>query len=307
MTDPVIYIVEFTVGLAILIKGCDIFIEGASVIATKLGISEHMVGLTIVAIATSLPELAVSSIASYNKEAGIAIGNIIGSNISNICLVLGIAAVIMTLKTDKETVRDTFYMILVTIIFIGLILIDNTLNRYDAVLFLLLYAYFVYHLYKVHKKKINQIHVKKEGVFKESLSVCLGTGGVLLGAHFLVESGVGIAQFLGISPIIIGLTMIALGTSIPELSSTVAAAFKKRYGIAIGNVIGSNIINILLVLGISGLINPLHVENKVFITAPFLLGVSLLALFFIKGKITRSKGCILIFLYCVFIALITLL
>ena len=107
MANPLIYIIEFSVGLVILVKGCDVFIDGASGIATKLGISEHMIGLTIVALATSLPELAVSSIASYNQEAGIAIGNIIGSNISNICLILGIAAIIMVLKTDKQTIKIT--------------------------------------------------------------------------------------------------------------------------------------------------------------------------------------------------------
>jgi len=303
MANPLIYTLEFTVGLVILVKGCDIFIDGASGIATKMGISEHMIGLTIVALATSLPELAVSSIASYNQEAGIAIGNIIGSNISNICLVLGIAAIIMILKTDKQTIEDTFFMLAVTILFIGLILLDHTLNRYDALLFLLLYSYFIYRLYKSHKKKANPLTIKKEGVLKESLCIILGASGLILGAHFLVESGVGIAQLLGVPSAIIGLTMIALGTSLPELSSTITAALKKRYGIAVGNVIGSNIINILLVLGISGLINPLSIGKKIFISAPFLIGVSVLTLFFIRKKIGRKQGYILIFLYVIFIAL----
>ena len=153
MANPIIFALEFIVGLVILVKGCDIFIDGASGIATKLGISEHIIGLTIVALATSLPELAVSSIASINQEAGIAIGTIIGSNISNICLILGIAALIMTLKTEKQTIEDTFFMIVVTILFIVLVAVDQTLNRYDAVLFLLLYIYFIYRLYRTHKKK----------------------------------------------------------------------------------------------------------------------------------------------------------
>ena len=303
MANPLIYTLEFTVGLVILVKGCDIFIDGASGIATKMGISEHMIGLTIVALATSLPELAVSSIASYNQEAGIAIGNIIGSNISNICLVLGIAAIIMILKTDKQTIEDTFFMLAVTILFIGLILLDHTLNRYDALLFLLLYSYFIYRLYKSHKKKAAHLTIKKEGVLKESLCIILGASGLILGAHFLVESGVGIAQLLGVPSAIIGLTMIALGTSLPELSSTITAALKKRYGIAVGNVIGSNIINILLVLGISGLINPLSIGKKIFISAPLLIGVSVLTLFFVREKIGRKQGYILIFLYVIFIAL----
>jgi len=305
MANPIIFILEFIVGLVILVKGCDIFIDGASAIATKLGISEHMIGLTIVALATSLPELAVSSIASYNQEAGIAIGNIIGSNISNICLILGVAAIIMILKTDKQTIEDTFFMVVVTILFIVLIAIDHTLNRYDALLFLLLYIYFIYRLYKTHKKKTAHLTIQKEGVIKEGLFITLGASGLILGAHFLVESGVGIAQLLDVPPSIIGLTMIAFGTSIPELSSTVTAALKKRYGIAVGNIIGSNIINILLVLGISGLINPLSIGKKIFISAPFLIGVSVLALFFVRGKIDRKQGYILIFLYIIFIVLTT--
>ena len=305
MANPLIYIIEFSVGLVILVKGCDVFIDGASGIATKLGISEHMIGLTIVALATSLPELAVSSIASYNQEAGIAIGNIIGSNISNICLILGIAAIIMVLKTDKQTIKDTFFMIVITTLFIFLILIDHTLNRYDALLFLLLYGYFIYRLYKSHKKNTAHVTIKKEGVLKENLFIILGASGLILGAHFLVESGVAIAQYLGVPSAIIGLTMIALGTSLPELSSTITAALKKRYGIAVGNVIGSNIINILLVLGISGIINPLSIGKKIFISAPFLIGVSVLTLFFVRGKIGRKQGYVLIFLYVIFIVLTT--
>jgi cation:H+ antiporter len=307
MANPIIFALEFIVGLVILVKGCDIFIDGASGIATKLGISEHLIGLTIVALATSLPELAVSSIASINQEAGIAIGNIIGSNISNICLILGIAALIMTLKTEKQTIEDAFFMIVVTIIFIALIAVDQTLNRYDAVLFLLLYIYFIYRLYRTHKKKNAHLSIKKESILRETLFVILGASGLIFGAHFLVESGVGIAQLLGVSPVIIGLTMIALGTSLPELSSTITAALKKRYGLAVGNVIGSNIINILLVLGISGLINPIPIGKKVFITAPFLIGVSILTLFFIRGKIGRKQGYILVFLYGFFIIITTMI
>jgi len=305
MANPIIYILEFIVGIVILVKGCDIFIDGASGIATKLGISEHMIGLTIVALATSLPELAVSSIASYNQEAGIAIGNIIGSNISNICLVLGTAAIIMIIKTDKQTIEDTFFMILITILFVILIAIDHTLNRYDALLFLLLYSYFIYRLYKTHKKQTTHVTIKKERVLKESLFIILGASALILGAHFMVESGVEIAQILGVPSAIIGLTMIALGTSLPELSSTITAAFKKRYGIAVGNIIGSNVINILLVLGISGIINPLSIGKKIFISSPFLIGVSILTLFFVKGKIGKKQGYILIFLYVIFISLTT--
>lgn len=304
MAEIALYGIEFIIGLVILIKGCDVFINGASGIATKLGISEHMVGLTFVAIATSLPELAVSSFASYNLQPGLAIGNIIGSNVSNICLVLGIAAIIMHLVPNKETIRDALYMIFSSILLLLLILIDGDIGRFDSLLFLLLYCYFVYHLYMRHKKSIKPVHATKEGTFKEFLYVIIGAAGVLLGAHFLVESGVNIAQFMGVSPVIIGLTIIAVGTSLPELASTVTAALKKRHGIAVGNIIGSNIINIFLVLGVSGLINPIHAGEKIIITAPFLIGVSFLTLFFVKRKIGRKQGFLLLLLYGLFLVVL---
>ena len=304
MAEIALYSIEFIIGLVILIKGCDVFINGASGIATKLGISEHMVGLTLVAIATSLPELAVSSFASYNLQSGLALGNIIGSNVSNICLVLGIAAVIMLLAPKKETIRDTLYMIFSSILLLLLILIDGDIGRFDSLLFLFLYCYFVYHLYRRHKKSMKPVHATKEGTFKEFLYVIIGAAGVLLGAHFLVESGVNIAQFMGVSPVIIGLTIIAVGTSLPELASTVTAALKKRHGIAVGNIIGNNIINILLVLGVSGMINPIHAGEKIIITAPFLIGVSFLTLFFVKRKIGQKEGFLLLLLYGVFLVVL---
>ena len=304
MTDAFLYSIEFIIGFIFLIKGSDIFIDGAAGLAKKIGVSEHMIGLTLVAFATSLPELAVSSIASFNKEGGIAIGTVIGSNIANICLVLGVAALIMQLKTSRETGRDALFMTGITFLLFGFIMLDKKIDGYEGLVFLIIYAFFIYYLYKTHKGGSEIREENDGGYVKESIFIILGSAGVVLGAHFLVTSGVGIAELLGVSPLIIGLTMIAVGTSLPELASSIAAAMKKKHGIAIGNVIGSNIINILLVLGVAGVINPISTEEKLSITVPFLLFVSLLTIFFVKRKIGGKHGIFLLILYGCFIALL---
>ncbi len=305
MADAFVYAIEFIIGFILLIKGSDIFIDGAAEIAKKIGVSEHMIGLTLVAFATSLPELAVSSIASFNKQSGIALGNVIGSNIANICLVLGIAAIIMQLKTTKETGRNAIFMTLVALLLFAVIVFDGKIDRYDAIIFLLIYGGFIYYLYKT--RKVNkETKVEQEGYVKDSAFVVFGSIGVVLGAHFLVGSSVGIAELLEISPLIVGLTIIAFGTSLPELASTITAALKKKHGIAIGNVIGSNIINILLVLGVAGAITPIGAEEKVYVTMPFLLFVSLLTIILVRSKIGKKGGILLLILYACFIALLIL-
>lgn len=144
MTDALIYIIELAAGILFLVKGSDIFIDGAAGVAKKLGVSEHVIGLTLVAFATSLPELAVSSIASFNNAEGIAIGNVIGSNVANICLVLGVAAIIMQLKTTKETRRDAIFMTAVAFLLFAIIAFDGVVDRYDAAIFLIIYALFIF-------------------------------------------------------------------------------------------------------------------------------------------------------------------
>jgi len=305
MTDALIYIIELAAGILFLVKGSDIFIDGAVGVAKKLGVSEHMIGLTLVAFATSLPELAVSSIASFNNAEGIAIGNVIGSNVANICLVLGIAALIMNLKTTKETRRDAIFMTAVTFLLFAVIAFDGVVNRYDAAIFLIIYALFIFYLYRTHKENV-EIEVEKGSYVKDIVLVILGAAGVMLGAHFLVESGVGIAELLGISDLVIGLTMVALGTSLPELASSVAAALKKKHGIAVGNVVGSNIINILLVLGVAGLINPIRAGDVMHFTMPFLLLVSVIAAIFASRKIGKKEGMFLLALYALFVIILFL-
>jgi len=315
MADALLYTVELVIGILLLVKGSDIFIDGAAGLAKKMGISEHVIGLTLVAFATSLPELAVSSIASFNGAEGIAIGNVIGSNVANICLVLGIAAIIMQLKTTKETRRDSIFMVAVTLTLFIFIAIDGGVRRIGGLIFLAIYVFFIFYLYRTHRNNSggsNEILSeaggtdKVYGYGKESLMVSFGAAAVVIGAHFLVESGVGIAGLLGISDLIIGLTMVALGTSLPELASSVAAALKGKHGIAIGNIVGSNIINILLVLGVAGMINPIRAEGGVYMTMSFLLIVSVVAAIFASRKVRRKEGVFLLALYALFIIILFL-
>jgi cation:H+ antiporter len=293
------------VGLVLLVKGSDIFIDGAAGLAKKMGVSEHVIGLTLVAFATSLPELAVSSIASFEREEGIAIGNVIGSNIANICIVLGIATLIMQLKTTKETRRDAIFMLGTTLLLFGFISFDKRIDRYDGLIFLAVYAFFIFYLYKTHSGG-NEIAAEQGSYAREIIFVAFGSAGVVLGAHFLVRSGVGIAEFFGVSSFVIGLTMVAFGTSVPELASSVAAALKKKHGIAVGNIIGSNIINILLVLGVAGTINPIEAGETLRVTMPFLLAVSVLTAFLAGRKLGKKEGFLLLVLYGCFIALLFL-
>lgn len=307
MQDGLSYLkfsIGFIIGLIFLIKGSDKFIDGAAEIAKKKRVSEHTIGLTLVALATSIPELAVSVLASWNKEGDLALGNVVGSNISNICLVLGVASIIMVLKTSKETFRDAIIMTMVVALLYLLIFFDKKINRYDGIIFLIVYVFFIIHLIKSHKR-VEGLKINAEGGYlKDIIFVIVGSAGVLLGAHLLVESSKGIAELLEIKKIIIGLTIVAIGTSLPELSSTISAALKKKHGIAIGNVIGSNIINILLVLGVAGAINPIGAEEKINVTMPFLLLVSILMIAFCKMKLGLKHGILLLVLYGVFLALL---
>ena len=305
MHDAVWYSTGFIIGLILLVKGADIFIDGAAEIAKKKGVSEHVIGLTLVALATSIPELAVSAIASFRNEGDIALGNVIGSNISNICLVLGVASIIMVLKTSKETFRDSIIMTLAVVLLYLLVAFDNKVDNYDGIIFLIFYGGFIIHLIKSHKEEEIEIEVKGS-CLKDIFLIISGSIGVLVGAHLLVESSIGFAEYFKISSLIIGMTIVAFGTSLPELASTVAAALKHKHGIAVGNVIGSNIINILLVLGVAGLINPISADEKTDLIMPFLLGVSLLTIFFCKTKLGKVQGVILIALYGCFLGLLFL-
>ena len=301
----------FIIGLVFLVKGSDVFIDGAASIARKKGISEHTIGLTLVAFATSIPELAVSVYASSTGEADIAVGNVVGSNVANMCLVLGASILIMNLKTSNTIIKNTIIMIGVTGILYLFAFSSSELSRLEGVIFLLLYLGFFYYIFK-HPDNEDVLEEVKEEIRSNKLGdwalVGLGALGVTLGANLLVDSAVKMATSVGVSELIIGLTVVSIGTGLPELASSVTAAKKGKHGISIGNVIGSNIINIVLVLGMVSLINPVHVADTVVkLTLPILMGISILMLFFVKNDLKKPEGVVLLVIYAIFLGLLVLM
>ena len=285
--EILIQIILLIVGFVLLIKGADVFVDGSSKIAAKMGIPSLVIGLTIVAMGTCAPEAAVSISASLKGVADIAVGNIIGSNILNILLILGLSAVIMRLAVQKSTFRyEIPFVIFISILLAILGLSDNTIGRVDGmILWLLFIAYLAYLFYgtKTGMIKSDEDEPEKDGnIFKMLLFIVIGLVLIILGSNITVEAAKKIASECGMSPRLIGLTIVALGTSLPELVTSVVAAIRGKADIAIGNIIGSNIFNVLFVLGTSSLITPLVYQSSfmfdsvVCILAPVLLMLLLL-------------------------------
>jgi len=304
-----IAIAAFVFGLIFLIKGSDIFVDGAANAALIIGISEHIIGITLVAFATSLPELATASVASFENEGILAFGNVIGSNIANICLVLGFSVLLIKMVPSKESMRDVIFMNLVVVMLV-LVIVDRVFTKFDSLLFFIAFGgYFIY-LYRT----IRVGSTKKEGsIPKEILFIIIGFIGVVVGAWLLVEGAIQISDMFGISTAIIGLTIVAIGTSLPELATSITAALKGKMDISLGNVVGSNIINILLVLSVAALFNDIDLrvlpdngDMLLTTTFPILIFASLLTFVYAKRKITRIQGIFLLGIYVIFIYLLYL-
>ena len=282
-------------------KGADWFVEGAAGIARKLGIPQLVIGLTIVAMGTSMPEAAVSITAALNNNAGITIGNIVGSNILNILIILGITAVITNVAIQKSTLLyEIPFMIGITALLLVFGLTGSSITFIEGVVFLLLFIAFLVYLFIMSKKG----EVQEEGeikdipVWKCLLFMVIGGVMVVKGSDFAVSGASWIARFFGMSERFIGLTIVAFGTSLPELVTSVAAARKGNAGIAIGNIVGSNIFNILFVIGITALICNVPFESKFLIdTVIAIFSGALLWLGTYKHKELR-KPCGIVMLIC---------
>ena len=259
--EMIIQLVLLAVGFVLLVKGADWFVDGAASIAEKLGIPQLVIGLTIVAMGTSAPEAAVSLTAAFHGNADITIGNVVGSNILNILIILGLAAVICPMKVARLT---AFVDIPVTIVITLLLLLlgyDGTVSRLDAGILLLFFIAYLSYLFAMTKKGLIVGESEEEGakiqsVPKALLFTVVGLALIIVGSSLAVDAASAIATMLGLSERFIGLTIVALGTSLPELFTSVAAAIKKNPDMAIGNIVGSNIFNILFIVGLSGLVIP---------------------------------------------------
>lgn len=307
----------FVVGFYLLIKGADLLVDGSASIAYKLKISSIVIGLTIVAFGTSAPELVVNIFASLNGNTDIAIGNILGSNIVNILLILGISAIIYPLKTKENTVWKEIPLSLLAAILLGVMVNDyridgisfSGLTRIDGIVLISFFVIFLYYTFGIAKIKENfdeEVEINNYSYLKSGIFIFLGIAGLVLGGKWIVDGATQIAQLFGVSQSLIGLTVVAIGTSLPELATSAVAAYKKHTDIAIGNVVGSNIFNIFWILGISSIINPLPFSQ----TFNFDIIVTILAsaiLFFImfigkKHTVTKWEGFGMVSLYVFYLA-----
>lgn len=307
------------VGFVLLIKGADYFVEGASGIARSLRIPPILIGLTIVAFGTSSPEAAVSIGAAIRGNNGIALGNVIGSNIFNISFVIGITALLNPLQVERETVKKeipfTLLSSILLLILIGDVMLQgylaNEITRADGLVLLAFFSIFMFYLLEValHSREKNSeegIEVTKGGIVKQVVLSVAGLGAIIFGGEVVVRNSTLIAKQFGMSETLIGLTIVSIGTSLPELITSVVAAMKKQSEIAVGNIVGSNIFNILFILGTSSLITTIPVEPKLFFDMILMVGYTLLLLIFSRThhKITKAEGIILLLSYITYMVFI---
>lgn len=260
-----LHVLLLTVGFVFLVKGADWFVEGAAGIAKKLGIPQLVIGLTIVAMGTSMPEAAVSITSALNGSAGISIGNVVGSNILNILIILGITAVLTNVRIQKTTFRyEIPFMIGITIILMAFGITGNQITFLEGILFWLLFLIFLGYLFVISKKGSvqDEEEIKELPLWKGVLGIIIGGILVVKGSDFAVEGATEIARYFGMSERFIGLTIVAFGTSLPELVTSVTAARRGNADIAIGNIVGSNIFNILFVIGTTALICNVPFDQK---------------------------------------------
>lgn len=310
----------FIFGLALIIKGADFLVAGASSLAKKMNISELAIGLTIVAFGTSLPELTVNIFASIQGSTELAIGNILGSNIANILLILGIAALIYPLKVTKGTVWKEIPLSLLAAIAVGLmandIIIDGALtsklSRIDGLILLSFFIIFMYYIFGIAKSdpKSNEANPPKYSVSKSSGLVALGLIALIVGGKLVVDNAIQLATMLNISTSLIGLTVVAVGTSLPELATSAVASYRRNTDIAIGNAVGSNIFNIFWILGISAVVKPLPFQPQSNFDISMVIFASLLLFIFMfvgrRHFLERWQGGLFILTYIAYIALLTI-
>ena len=297
-------------GLVLLVVGADLLVKGAARLAGSFGIPALVIGLTVVAFGTSAPELAVSVKAAYSGQAELAIANVVGSNIFNVLFILGAAAMISPLIISRQLIRqDVPIMVLISVVAL-LMTLDGNISRLEAgILFagLLSYTWFLFRQGKA--KGADTVDEEVEAMLKSNTptwqNILLVVGGLILlvlGARWLVESAIEIARAWGVNEAVIGLTIVAAGTSLPEVVTSIVATIRGERDIAVGNVVGSNIFNILCVLGLSGLVSPIPLvagEQMAMVDIPVMVGVAVLCvpLFFIGSVLNRMEGWLFMLLY----------
>ena len=303
----VLEIILLLVGIVLVLWGADRFTDGASGLARKWHVSELVIGLTIVAAGTSLPEFMVSLLSTLQGSADMSTGNIIGSNIFNSLVILGASALVLPLAVDKALLyRDMPITILVSLMLFGLVFFDSTISRIDALIFLAFFAIYIYYTFYLARKN-RKAEKEKEAEKTASyliltLQIVIGMAALVIGARLMVTEGASMARHWGVSESVIGLTILAGGTSLPELATSMVAARKGREGLAVGNVIGSNVFNIAGILGLCTLIRPMQVENIALTDWIALVGSGIIVwiVSFTRGKIEKRDGCFLLLCYLLY-------
>lgn len=312
----IINIILLIIGFVILIKGADLFVDGASSIALNLKLSKMLIGLTIVSFGTSAPEFAVSVTSLLNSQGDIVLGNVIGSNILNILLILGVSSMFHSLNVKNATVKKE---IPITILFTSLLFVlisdnlfgsgVNKLTRSDGIIIILFFMIFIYYLITMMRNKVDDNEEVCYGKLKSVIYTLIGIIAIIIGSNFVVRNASSIATVLGVSERMIALTIVALGTSLPELVTSVTATKKGEYDIAIGNVVGSNIFNIGIVLGVPvalfGEINNISIQLLDIII--MIISAVLLFIFSVKDhKINKKEGIIFLMIFVIYYGYIIL-
>lgn len=307
----VIQLLFLILGFVLLIKGADIFVEGASKLASKLNIPPIVIGLTIVAFGTSAPEAAISITSALSGNVDLAVGNIIGSNIMNVLLILGISGCIARLKVNNNTYRyEIPFVMVITLVLLILGKFGGTIDLIDGVILWILFILFLYYLYRLVKKgddvpldEIEELD-EKDTILRLFVMLILGMAAIVFGSNLTIDSATNIAEALGISQRLIGLTIIAFGTSLPELVTSMTAAWKGKSDLAVGNIIGSNIFNILFVLGTTALVSPVAItfESGFIIDGIVAIGALFILYTFIdnEGFVKKSGAIIMLIAYMVY-------
>jgi len=317
---PFLDIILLVAGFLLLIKGADWLVAGSSDLARRFGIRDIVIGLTIVAFGTSAPELIVNLISAFRGSTDLALGNIVGSNISNLLFILGVAGLIYPLRVPKGTVwKEIPFSLLASFVLLFVvndIFLDNTaasaVTRTDGLVMLLFLAIFLYYTYEISRSGSSsypKTHAKRSWLVVTGL-IASGIIGLALGGHLIVTGATAIASSLGISEALIGLTVVAIGTSLPELATSAVAAWRRQVNIAVGNIVGSNIFNVFFILATTSVIRPLPIPAALNFDILVLIVASLL-LFFImfigkKHTVERWQAGLFFLSYLAYIVFITL-
>lgn len=302
-----IEILLIIVGIALVVYGSNILVDGASGVARRLGISEFIIGLTIVGFGTSCPELVVSLTGALKGSSDIAIGNVVGSNIFNTLLILGLTAVISPIAITSSNKKRDIPMMLIVTVFFALITLKGVINRVDGVVFLLLFAYVMYLSFKGDADSVQEeeSHKQAQSIVLSIVMIIGGLAGLVFGGQLFVDNAVKFAERIGVSEKFIAITLLACGTSLPELATSIVAVAKKKGQLALGNIIGSNLFNILFILGCSSLIHPLSTGSMSYVDLGVLVISALMMLFAYTGKgnkIGRAPSAAMIVVYVAYIA-----